>query len=109
MTLVPDVGVVEKSYDADANPVIEPLYALRCISVFTLALRVFISAAVRKLGIIFTLLFLKTLSDFSSRGFFTFHFSLSFVKWSFPNKYIIYTPILNYPHVAANGTQAEPL
>lgn len=57
MTLVPDVGVVEKSYDADANPVIEPLYALRCISVFTLALRVFISAAVRKLGIIFTLLF----------------------------------------------------
>lgn len=59
MTLVPDVGVVEKSYDADANPVIEPLYALRCISVFTLALRVFISAAVRKLGIIFTLLFFK--------------------------------------------------
>lgn len=57
VTLVPDVGVVEKSYDADANPVIEPLYALRCISVFTLALRVFISAAVRKLGIIFTLLF----------------------------------------------------
>lgn len=69
MTLVPDVGVVEKSYDADANPVIEPLYALRCISVFTLALRVFISAAVRKLGIIFTLLFKKLYLIFPPRDF----------------------------------------
>jgi hypothetical protein len=74
VTLVPDVGVVEKSYDADANPVIEPLYALRCISVFTLALRVFISAAVRKLGIIFTLLFKKLYLIFPPGDFLYFVF-----------------------------------